>query len=253
MIDAGPSLQAAAGLPATAVARYLRSTGWKAERSRLAGVTIHVKALPDAAEPIRIVLPETANFDDERRRVADALRTLEALEERPIETIVDEVRQIATQTNGTAIRGTVRSGKYNGPAAPDRNPGSHSIDDVEGLNPDFAIAFRRVGIGTTEKLLAAAKSLRSRKLLAEKTAIDEKVLLRVANMVDRMRIEGVGRKYAELLEAAGVVTVKELRYRNPTKLAQALAAANVKTRLVRLPPSEQEVTRWIDAAKKIVR
>ena len=64
-----------------------------------------------------------------------------------------------------------------------------------------------------------------------------------------MRIKGVRKEYAELLQAAGVDTVKELKYRNPINLAQAMADANRKRKLVRLLPSEKMVKRWIENAK----
>jgi hypothetical protein len=66
-----------------------------------------------------------------------------------------------------------------------------------------------------------------------------------------MRVKGVGWEYAELLRAAGVKTVKELKFRNPHKLVQAMTVANSKRKLVRLLPSESTVTRWIDTAKKL--
>jgi hypothetical protein len=110
---------------------------------------------------------------------------------------------------------------------------------------------KKAGIRTTEKLLEAARSLKGRQMLAERTAICHKELLRVANMIDRMRIRGVGQDYAELLEAAGVKTVKELRYRNPARLAEAMARANTERKLVRVLPSEQTVGRWIDHARKL--
>jgi predicted flap endonuclease-1-like 5' DNA nuclease len=126
-----------------------------------------------------------------------------------------------------------------------------SISDLDGLGPDFAIKMKKAGIRTTEKLLETAKSLKGRQMLAKKTEIDEKQLLCVANLVDRMRIKGVGLEYAELLEAAGVRTVRELRYRNPARLAEAMANANMKHKLVRVLPSEHTVERWIDHAKKL--
>ena len=126
-----------------------------------------------------------------------------------------------------------------------------SLSDLDGLGPSFAIKMKKVGIRTTEKLLESAKSLKGRQMLAEKTEIDQQQLLRVANLIDRMRIKGVGQEYAELLEAVGVVTVKELRYRNPARLAQAMAETNVKRKLVRVLPSEHMIGRWIDHAKKL--
>jgi len=126
-----------------------------------------------------------------------------------------------------------------------------SISDLVGLGPSFAIKMKNAGIRTTEKLLETAKSVKGRQMLAEKTEIDQAQLLRVANLIDRMRIKGVGQEYAELLEAAGVVTVKELRYRNPARLAEAMVQANAKRKLVRVMPSEHTVERWIDFAKKL--
>jgi hypothetical protein len=127
-----------------------------------------------------------------------------------------------------------------------------SISELDGcLGPGFAIKMKRAGIRTTEKLLETAKSLKGRQMLAEKTEIDQEKLLQVANFIDRMRIKGVGPEYAELLEAAGVVTVRELRYRNPARLAGRMAEANLERKLVRVLPSEQTVGRWIDCAKKL--
>src|SRR5580692_4468680 len=112
---------------------------------------------------------------------------------------------------------------------------TYPIADLDGIGPNLTVKLKSVGIRTTEKLLDATKSLKGRKCLAEKINADEKDLLRIANLVDRMRIKGIGEDYAELLEAAGVVTVKELKYRNPAKLAKAMAKANVERKLVQLP------------------
>ena len=71
-------------------------------------------------------------------------------------------------------------------------------------------------------------------------------------MADRMRIKGVSKEYAELLQAAGVDTVQELKYRNPGQARQAPWPTPTQARkLVRLLPSEKTVARWIDEAKKL--
>jgi predicted flap endonuclease-1-like 5' DNA nuclease len=128
---------------------------------------------------------------------------------------------------------------------------TYPITDINGISDDIAESLKMAGIRTTEKLLEAAKSPKGRKALAAKTDISEKQLLRWANMADRMRVKGLGKEYAELLQLAGVDTVKELKYRNPEKLARAMAAANVKRKLVRLLPSDKSVSRWIEQAKKL--
>jgi Domain of unknown function (DUF4332) len=128
---------------------------------------------------------------------------------------------------------------------------SYPIGDIDCLQPELVDRLRSVGIRTSDKLLDAAMSLRGRKLLAEKTGIDEKSLLRLANQIDRMRVKGVGRDYAKLLQIVGVDTVRELGYRNPKRLAEAMAEANAKRKLVRVLPSEGTVKRWIEHAKKL--
>jgi predicted flap endonuclease-1-like 5' DNA nuclease len=128
---------------------------------------------------------------------------------------------------------------------------SYPITDIEGIEPEAAATLKSAGIRTTERLLEAAKNPKGRRALSEKTGIDEKRILRWANMADRMRIKGVGEEYAELLQAAGVDTVRELKYRNPCNLAKAMAQANAKRKLVRVLPSEKAVVRWIEQAKKL--
>jgi predicted flap endonuclease-1-like 5' DNA nuclease len=128
---------------------------------------------------------------------------------------------------------------------------SYPITDIHGIEADVATALKKAGIRTTGRLLDSAAKPKDRKSLAEKTGLPEKSILCWANMADRMRIRGVGEDYAVLLQAAGVDTVKELKYRNPARLAKAMADANAKRKLVRVLPSDQAVVRWIEHAKKL--
>jgi Domain of unknown function (DUF4332) len=128
---------------------------------------------------------------------------------------------------------------------------SYPITDIDGIDDDAAKILKSVRIRSTERLLEAASTVKGRKALAIKTGFDEKQLLCWANVADRMRIRGISKEYAELLRAAGVDTVKELKYRNPGNLAKAMADANKKRKMVRLLPSEKVVCRWIDSAKRL--
>jgi hypothetical protein len=128
---------------------------------------------------------------------------------------------------------------------------TYPLAEISRIGTDGADRLRSIGIRTTGRLLDAAKSLKGRKRLAEQTGLDEKRILSWANLADRMRIKGVGEDYAGLLQAAGVDTVKELKYRNPAKLARAMADANAKRKLVRVLPSDRAVQRWIDQAKRL--
>lgn len=123
------------------------------------------------------------------------------------------------------------------------------IEEIEGIGPAFGEKLRNVGIKSVEDLLAQCGQNAGREAVAEKTGISEKLLLDWANMADLMRIDGIGPEFAELLEAAGVDTVKELAQRNAANLTAKLAETHAKKGLTRAVPSEKQVDRWIDEAK----
>src|SRR5674476_762303 len=128
---------------------------------------------------------------------------------------------------------------------------SYPITDIDGIDGEVAMALKSAGIRSTERLLEAARTVKRRKTLAEKTGFDEKQLLCWANVADRMRIKGIRKEYAELLQAAGVDTVKDLKYRNPANLANAMAEANKKRKMVRLLPSERVGGNGIESGNKL--
>ena len=128
---------------------------------------------------------------------------------------------------------------------------SYSLTTIEEIDVGEVTALKSMGIRTTEKLLEAAKSPKGRKDLAAKVKVEPQKLLRWANIADKLRIKGMGKEYAGLLREVGVDTVKELRYRNPAKLAQTMADANKRRKLVRFLPSEKLVTRWVEHARKL--
>jgi predicted flap endonuclease-1-like 5' DNA nuclease len=128
---------------------------------------------------------------------------------------------------------------------------SYAVMDIKGIGPLMADKLKKQGIRTTAKLLETAASAKGRKELAAKIGVDEKTVLRWANLVDRMRIKGIGEDYATLLQDVGVDTVKELKHRNVAKLASAMREANKRNKKVRLLPSERRVQRWVDQAKQL--
>jgi hypothetical protein len=128
---------------------------------------------------------------------------------------------------------------------------SYPITEIDGIDGEAAAILKSVGIRSTGRLLEAASTVRGRKMLAIKTGFDEKQLLCWANGADRMRVKGIRKEYAELLQAAGVDTVKDLKYRNPENLAKAMADTNKKHKLVRMLPSQKVVGHWIENAKKL--
>jgi PAS domain S-box-containing protein len=124
-----------------------------------------------------------------------------------------------------------------------------SVEDIEGIGPVYALKLLEVGIKTTDDLLQQGKSRKGREDLVEKTGISSLLILKWVNMADLMRIKGVGEEYSELLERAGVDTVKELRNRNPKNLFDAMTKYNETHKLVRRVPTLADVESWVKEAK----
>ena len=128
---------------------------------------------------------------------------------------------------------------------------TYPLSEIEGLTAYSASKLKSQGIRTTEALLEAARTVKGRKELAAKTGISEQQLLEWANFSDHMRIPGMGKAKIVLIRAAGVTTVRELGFRNPSRLAQSMKEANIRRKLVRVLPSEKSVEQLIERARKL--
>jgi hypothetical protein len=102
-------------------------------------------------------------------------------------------------------------------------------------------------------LLEKSPTPQGRKELSEAAGIDSALILKWVNMADLFRVKGIGPEYSELLEKAGVDTVKELRRRVPENLHAKLAAVNTAAGepLVRALPSLKAVQAWIEEGKQL--
>lgn len=128
---------------------------------------------------------------------------------------------------------------------------AYKIDQIEGIGEAYAQKLEAAGVSTTDQLLEIAATPKGRKSLAEQTGISEKLILKWANHADLFRIKGVAGQFAELLEASGVDTVKELRHRVAANLYAKLVEVNEAKNLCNRVPSEVEVERMIEQAKEL--
>ena len=128
---------------------------------------------------------------------------------------------------------------------------SYKIEVIEGIGETYAKKLEAVGIDTTGKLLEYCAKAAGRQKVAEETGISPKLILKWTNHADLMRIRGVAGQFAELLEAAGVDTVKEFRHRVASNLQPKLVEVNDAKNLCNHVPSETELQRMIDQAKEL--
>ncbi len=127
------------------------------------------------------------------------------------------------------------------------------IDEIEGIGEKYAKKLVKAGIKTVEDLLEKGVTKKGRSELAKLTGLSEKLILTWVNHADLFRVKGIGKQYAELLEAAGVDTVVELSKRNPENLLNTMIKTNEKKHLVRALPYLKQVKKWVEQAKKLPR
>jgi predicted flap endonuclease-1-like 5' DNA nuclease len=125
------------------------------------------------------------------------------------------------------------------------------LEIIEGIGPVYAEKLREKGIRTIEALLEAGATPAGRQQMEEKTGIYHALILEWVNLADLMRIKGVGEEYSDLLEEAGVDTVRELRHRVPEHLHRAIVEVNEAKRLVRRLPTPKMVANWVEQAKTL--
>jgi len=125
------------------------------------------------------------------------------------------------------------------------------IDQVAGIGHKEATKLRKAGVRTSKGLIDLAGDRKGRNELAAATGLDPKHIQQWVNHSDLLRLKGVGAEYAELLVAAGVDTLRDLRRRNPTALLAKIIGFNGNARVVRRLPTEAMVEVWIEAAKEL--
>ena len=128
---------------------------------------------------------------------------------------------------------------------------AYKIIDIEGVGEVYAEKLIAAGITKVEEILEKCAAPAGRKALAEKTGISEKLILKWTNHADLFRINGIGPQFAELLEASGVDTVKELKHRVAENLQKKLEEVNAQKNLCNRVPAVSEVQKMIDQAKEL--
>ena len=127
----------------------------------------------------------------------------------------------------------------------------YPIKKIEGIGDVYKKKLNDVGIKNTDQLLEKGKTPKGRKELEKASGIGHKLILEWVNLADLMRIKGVSEEYSDLLEEAGVDTVKELKNRKPENLYEAMKKTNEKKKLVRKLPSLKNVEKWVNQAKEL--
>jgi predicted RecB family nuclease len=128
-----------------------------------------------------------------------------------------------------------------------------SITAIDGIKEPYTERLRRLGIRTTEDLLAYGSTRRGRRELSKVVGLGDRRVTEWVKRADLLRVPGISTRYSNLLEAVGVTTVRDLRRRDPQKLHAALLDVNQRRRrpVVLRPPTEEDVRAWVDGARRL--
>ncbi len=125
------------------------------------------------------------------------------------------------------------------------------LNALIGMTPELERKLKDEGIGNSGQLLEAAKTPKQRNALAKQVGVPARDILELANRADLARVKGIGSAYSNLLEKAGVDTVKELATRRPDNLHKKIMEINEQEGLVKQPPSQAQVESWVEEAKQL--
>ncbi|MBI5031476.1 MAG: DUF4332 domain-containing protein [Chloroflexi bacterium] len=125
-----------------------------------------------------------------------------------------------------------------------------TIGKLKGMTPELEVKFKACGLDTAEKLFEAVLTSNGREELATAMGVQKNVILELANRADLARIKGIAGVYGDLLEEAGVDSVKELKGRTAENLHTKLLEVNTAKNLTPKPPTLKNVQTWISLAKR---
>lgn len=127
---------------------------------------------------------------------------------------------------------------------------SLAIGKLRGMTPELEARLKAHGLKTTDDLFNATVTPKDRKALAAYAGVPEQTILELANRADLARIKGIAGVYSDLLEEAGVDTVRELKKRDAEKLHARLLEINAQKKLTDRPPALKMVQAWITLARR---
>jgi len=126
-----------------------------------------------------------------------------------------------------------------------------SIKKLRGIPTVLEADLHEHGIYNSDQLLEAARTPAGRKVLAGKVGVEARTILKLANRADLSRVRGIAGVFSDLLEHAGVDTVKEMATRNPDNLHAKLVEVNARERLAGRVPPLNMVHDWVSQAKEL--
>lgn len=128
-------------------------------------------------------------------------------------------------------------------------PLNYPIKDVRKLKRLVA-KLEELGIDSTLKLLQKSDTAAERRKIIQLLELTQIELKDIIAVIDLMRIKDLNEEEAELLDAIGISSVKELARRDAKKLFEKLEEYGEENQ--KKVPEESKVQDWIEQAKNLI-
>jgi predicted flap endonuclease-1-like 5' DNA nuclease len=129
--------------------------------------------------------------------------------------------------------------------------GTHKVSEIKDLDPAMISKLGEANISTVEELLDKSNTPQEKAALANTLGVTPSQLTEWINRGDLMRLKGVGKEFANLLESCGVDSCKELQHRKAENLYNKLKETNDEKKIAHHAPSQTQVEAWIQEAAVI--
>ena len=126
------------------------------------------------------------------------------------------------------------------------------VRSIKGVSQEMVDKLAEHKITNVDHLLETLATPQARRDMAKSLGITPAALTDIVNRADLSRLHGVGTVFADLLEEAGVDSVKELAHRVAANLHPALEKANAEHKLTSHVPTLAQVEAWVAHAKELM-
>ena len=127
------------------------------------------------------------------------------------------------------------------------------IIEIKGVGPSYGEKLESLNIKTTYDLLKKCTTPQDRRKISKKSKISETIILKWVNMIDLLRIKGIGVEISEFMECLGIDTINKLANSDPEILFQKMKDLNNNKNIIKRTPTLRKVENWISQAKEIPR
>jgi predicted RecB family nuclease len=126
-----------------------------------------------------------------------------------------------------------------------------NIRDLRGLTNEHIDKLDKAGVKTTDDLLERCCEPQGREDISRQTGIHADELRQLAQREELHKVRGLSTgEYDSLLEASGIRTINDLSQQEGSSLYNNIRQINEQRHLSENIPSEQDVTGYINEAKK---